>query len=234
MLTNSSDRSPVGQECKALSDKQTRGETHYLFKQVLQPATQTLLWENHLLEELILPEGVNRNQISSGKSSDAMEIIVAVINKNKCFSLRILTRTQVLSWQTLFSASWPTCWLQERRPETQQHPPPRSPPHSLCGFWIGGEQGLLCWPDKDLNTHTVGVRCRNMSTIWIVCVFVEFFGLIPALIRYSRKSGNLKRPASMARVDLTPGNASAKPQLSVLKQANPPALMIPCGWMPKM
>lgn len=51
---------------------------------------------------------------------------------------------------------------------------------------------------------------------------------------YSLKSGILKSPASIAREARTPGNVSAKPQLSVLKQAKAPALMIPCGWQPKM
>lgn len=46
---------------------------------------------------------------------------------------------------------------------------------------------------------------------------------------YSLKSGILKSPASIAREDRTPGKASAKPQLSVLKQIKAPALMMPCG-----
>lgn len=46
---------------------------------------------------------------------------------------------------------------------------------------------------------------------------------------YSLKNGILNSPARIARWDLTPGKLSAKPQLSVLKQAKAPALMMPCG-----
>lgn len=63
-LTNSGDWNPVGQECHMFTNKQTRGKTHNLFEQVLQPPTKTAIWENHLLEELILPEWVNGHQIS--------------------------------------------------------------------------------------------------------------------------------------------------------------------------
>lgn len=48
-------------------------------------------------------------------------------------------------------------------------------------------------------------------------------------MRYSLKSGTLKSPARTAREALNPGNSSVKPQLSVLKQAKAPVLMIPCG-----
>ena len=51
---------------------------------------------------------------------------------------------------------------------------------------------------------------------------------------YSLNNGTLNNPASIARVHRIPGNMSVKPQLSVLKQVKAPALMMPCGWQPKM
>lgn len=64
-LTDSSDRSPVGDEPQALTEKQAWSEAHDFFKQVLQSATHAAFCEDHLLEELVLPEGVNWHQISS-------------------------------------------------------------------------------------------------------------------------------------------------------------------------
>lgn len=52
---------------------------------------------------------------------------------------------------------------------------------------------------------------------------------IPPPMMYSLKNGIRNIPARMARWDLTPGKVSAKPQLSVLKQAKAPKLMMPCG-----
>lgn len=50
---------------------------------------------------------------------------------------------------------------------------------------------------------------------------------IPALMMYSLKNGILKSPASITKVDFSPGNSSAKPQLSVLKHVKAPKLMMP-------
>lgn len=63
-LTNCCDWNPVGHHRQAIANKQTWGETHESFEKVLQPPTEAALWENHLLEQLILPEWVNRHQIS--------------------------------------------------------------------------------------------------------------------------------------------------------------------------
>lgn len=65
-LTHCGDWSPVGQDAKLPTNKQTGSETHDVFKQVLTPTAEAALGENHLPEELVLPEGVNRHQVSPG------------------------------------------------------------------------------------------------------------------------------------------------------------------------
>lgn len=63
-LTHSNDGSPVRQEQPASPSEETWSKTHHPLKQSLKPAAYAALGQQHLREELVLPERVHWNQVS--------------------------------------------------------------------------------------------------------------------------------------------------------------------------
>lgn len=152
--TNDGEWNLVRHQRHALTNEQTRGKAHNLFEQVLQPPTQAPIWENDLLKELILPEWVNRHQVSPVEHHQRSHQCVQAPPAHSWYILYVLnpvlTQTRALSAQILSSASRPQCWPQERRQETQQRPLSQSQLHCPYHFWRGGAPDWIYWLGRDL------------------------------------------------------------------------------------